>query len=43
MTSASSLSPLYQQAYRIYLEDTDAGGIGYHANHLKLFERCRRD
>lgn len=43
MISASSLSPLYQQAYRIYLEDTDAGGIVYHANHLKLFERCRRD
>lgn len=36
-------SPVFQQEYRIYLEDTDAGGIVYHANHLKLFERCRRD
>ncbi|OBX55429.1 hypothetical protein A9Z64_01190 [Moraxella osloensis] len=27
----------------MYLEDSDAGGIVYHANHLKLFERCRRD
>lgn len=36
-------APIFEQAYRIYLEDTDAGGIVYHANHLKLFERCRRD
>lgn len=35
--------PVFAQDYRIYLEDTDAGGIVYHANHLKLFERCRRD
>ena len=39
----SSNQPIYATQYRIYLEDTDAGGIVYHANHLKLFERCRRD
>ena len=39
----SSTQPVYANQYRIYLEDTDAGGIVYHANHLKLFERCRRD
>lgn len=39
----SSTQPVYTTQYRIYLEDTDAGGIVYHANHLKLFERCRRD
>lgn len=39
----SSSQPVYANQYRIYLEDTDAGGIVYHANHLKLFERCRRD
>ena len=39
----SSTQPIYASHYRIYLEDTDAGGIVYHANHLKLFERCRRD
>lgn len=39
----SSNQPVYDTQYRIYLEDTDAGGIVYHANHLKLFERCRRD
>lgn len=38
-----SQSRLFTNQYRIYLEDTDAGGIVYHANHLKLFERCRRD
>jgi acyl-CoA thioester hydrolase len=26
---------------RIYYEDTDAGGIVYHANYLKFFERAR--
>lgn len=26
---------------RIYYEDTDAGGIVYHANYLKYFERAR--
>ena len=35
--------PIFAKPYRIYLEDTDAGGIVYHANHLRLFERCRRD
>ena len=35
--------PVYATQYRIYLEESDAGGIVYHANHLKLFERCRRD
>lgn len=34
---------LFCQDYRVYLEDTDAGGIVYHANHLKFFERARRD
>lgn len=29
--------------YRIYYEDTDAGGIVYHANYLKFAERARTD
>ena len=29
--------------YRIYYEDTDAGGIVYHANYLKYAERGRTD
>ncbi|MFM2483458.1 tol-pal system-associated acyl-CoA thioesterase [Celerinatantimonas sp. YJH-8] len=28
---------------RIYYEDTDAGGIVYHANHLKYMERGRTE
>jgi acyl-CoA thioester hydrolase len=29
--------------FRIYLEDTDAQGIVYHANYLRYFERGRSD
>ncbi len=29
--------------YRVYYEDTDAGGVVYYANYLKFFERCRTD
>ena len=28
---------------RVYYEDTDAGGIVYHANYLKFCERGRTD
>ena len=28
---------------RIYYEDTDAGGVVYHANYLKFMERGRSD
>lgn len=28
---------------KVYLEDTDAQGIVYHANYLKFFERSRTD
>lgn len=30
-------------AVRVYYEDTDAGGIVYHANYLRWFERARTD
>ena len=26
---------------KVYYEDTDAGGVVYHANYLKYFERAR--
>lgn len=29
--------------FRIYYEDTDAGGIVYHANYLGYFERARTE
>ncbi|WP_444995020.1 tol-pal system-associated acyl-CoA thioesterase [Aliikangiella sp. IMCC44359] len=28
---------------RVYYEDTDAGGVVYHANYLKYFERARSE
>ena len=30
-------------AVRVYYEDTDAGGIVYHANYLRFMERARTD
>lgn len=33
----------YQTRFRVYWEDTDAGGIVYYANYLKYFERARSD
>ena len=29
--------------YRIYYEDTDAGGVVYYANYLKFYERARTE
>jgi acyl-CoA thioester hydrolase len=33
----------HRYAVRIYYEDTDAGGVVYHANFLRFFERARTD
>jgi|APSaa5957512535_1039671.scaffolds.fasta_scaffold85916_1 tol-pal system-associated acyl-CoA thioesterase len=33
----------FTSCYRVYYEDTDAGGIMYHANYLKFAERARTD
>jgi acyl-CoA thioester hydrolase len=33
----------FSASYRIYYEDTDAGGVVYYANYLKFFERARTD
>jgi acyl-CoA thioester hydrolase len=30
-------------ALRVYIEDTDLGGVVYHANHLRFLERARSD
>lgn len=35
--------PTFFYDFRIYLDDTDAGGIVYHANHIKYMERARRE
>lgn len=33
----------HQIDYRVYYEDTDAGGVMYHANHIKFCERGRTE
>lgn len=33
----------HRYAVRVYYEDTDAGGVVYHANYLRFFERARTD
>ena len=34
---------LFSFPLRVYLEDTDAGGIVFYANYLKFFERARTE
>ena len=33
----------FEVAVRVYIEDTDAGGIVFYGNYLKFFERARTD
>lgn len=33
----------FQLPVRVYIEDTDAGGIVYYVNYLKFMERCRTE
>jgi acyl-CoA thioester hydrolase len=33
----------FSHPVRIYWEDTDAGGVAFHANYLKYFERARTE
>ena len=33
----------YKLPIRVYIEDTDAGGIVYYVNYLKYFERARTE
>ena len=40
---ATPMSNNFSANYRIYFEDTDAGGVVYYANYLKFFERARTD
>lgn len=32
---------MFEKTERVYYEDTDAGGVVYHANYLNFMERCR--
>jgi len=33
------MSNKFEFQIRVYIEDTDAGGIVYHANHIRFMER----
>ncbi|MER2494432.1 tol-pal system-associated acyl-CoA thioesterase [Catenovulum sediminis] len=37
------MSHRFEFGVRVYYEDTDAGGIVYHANYLKFYERARTE
>ena len=37
------MSHKFSVTYRVYYEDTDAGGIVYHANYLRFCERVRTE
>lgn len=41
MTDAAK--PPYSHTFRIYWEDTDAGGVVFFVNYLKIFERARTE
>ncbi len=37
------IDPVHRWPVRIYYEDTDAGGVVYHARYLHFFERARTE
>jgi acyl-CoA thioester hydrolase len=41
--AAARAAPQHRFDVRVYYEDTDMGGIVYHANYLKFIERARSD
>lgn len=43
MHNTDSAESRFHIPIRVYYEDTDAGGVVYHANYLRFFERCRTE
>lgn len=41
--SESAVAGEFSLPVRVYIEDTDAGGIVYYVNYLKFMERCRTE
>lgn len=41
--SGSIAGGVHRYALRVFYEDTDAGGVVYHANYIRWFERARSD
>jgi acyl-CoA thioester hydrolase len=40
---SSALSPVFSLPIRVYWEDTDAGGVVYHASYVRFLERARSE
>ncbi|WCE30722.1 tol-pal system-associated acyl-CoA thioesterase [Vibrio sp. SCSIO 43137] len=38
-----AIAPQFRWPVTVYYEDTDAGGVVYHSNYLKYFERARTE
>lgn len=44
MTSSDPIDPLpFELPVRVYFQDTDAGGVVFHASYLSFFERSRTE
>lgn len=43
MTETDTGAPAFTLPVRVYIEDTDAGGIVYYVNYLKFMERARTE
>ena len=43
MTAAVRVEPVFSWRLRVYWEDTDAGGVVYHASYLRFLERARTE
>jgi len=43
MTEMSNAGAVFRLPVRVYVEDTDAGGIVFYANYLKFMERARTE
>ena len=43
MTAEPATTPAFTWPIRVYWEDTDAGGVVYHASYLRFLERARTE
>ncbi len=43
MNEPFTIAPAFSWPVRVYWEDTDAGGVVYHAGYLRFFERARSE
>lgn len=43
MSDDQKLSPVHELPVRVYYEDTDAGGVVYHASYIRYAERGRTE